>query len=193
MRKVIASAAVAAAALLAGCSGSGDDEKPSATSPSPTETSPAPAADEMLITPGAVGDAEVGMTVDEALDTGLFEAEVKSSCDGVEPLGWKPPLDDAFDVYVADDEISSLGVVAEGPKTAEGLGVGDTLGDFRGVYETAELREAGYGQSGLFVTDGSAWLGLLFDAPMDSLDPDAPVTFIEVTDGARPGLMRDGC
>ncbi|WP_293784459.1 hypothetical protein [uncultured Aeromicrobium sp.] len=206
MKKVLALAA--AALVLAGCGS--DDADPDAGAPStpaPTTTSPSPtpsptpdlpAAADLLVAPGAIGDARVGMSVDEALATGLFATEFDRGdpavCENNQPLAWKEPLNDTFDVYVADGKITSMGVRAEGPTNAEGLGIGHTLADFRGVYETAEMREAGYGQTGLFLTDGSQWLGILFDAPLESIGPDAPVTFMEVTGGeGRPSLTRDGC
>lgn len=202
MKKVLA--IVATAVLLAGCGSGGGDENTSPTTPAPTTSTPSPsptpdlpAAADLLVAPGAVGEAKVGMTVEEALATGLFDADVDSQCgDGTEslPLGWKPPLSDTFDVYVADDRITSIGVLAEGPKNAEGLGVGSTLDDFKGVYETAEMREAGYGQTGIFLSDGTNWLGILLDAPLESIAPSTPVTFMEVTGGeGRPSLVRDGC
>ncbi|MFD1859991.1 hypothetical protein EHW97_11950 [Aeromicrobium camelliae] len=207
MKKVLALAA--AALVLAGC-GNGGDADPDAsapTTPAPTTTSAGPepsptpdlpAAADLLVAPGAIGDARVGMTVDEALATGLFDADVQIHDCGegtpASPLAWKEPLRDTLDVYVADGTITSLGVRGEGPKSAEGLGVGNTLADFRGAYETAEMREAGYGQTGLFVTDGTQWLGFLFDAPVASMAQDTPVTFMEVTGGeGRPSLTRDAC
>ncbi|WP_121794091.1 hypothetical protein [Aeromicrobium phragmitis] len=207
MKKVLAMAA--AAVVLAGC-GTGDTNEPDAsapTTPAPTTSSPSPepspaadlpAAADLLVVPGAVGDARVGMTVDEALATGLFDADVQVLDCGEgtpkSPLAWKEPLRDTLDVYVADGKITSIGVRAEGPKSAEGLGIGNTLADFRGVYETAEMREAGFGQTGLFVTDGTQWLGFLFDAQVEQMAQDTPVTFMEVTGGeGRPSLSRDAC
>ena len=81
--------------------------------------------------------------------------------------------------------------LAEPP--ADGLGVGSTLREVSGVHETAELTEAGYGQTGVFVTEGDRWLGYLFDADPESVGPKDKVVLVEVTQGTRPDLMRDGC
>ncbi len=53
--------------------------------------------------------------------------------------------------------------------------------------------EAGYGQTGLFVSEGAGWIGFLFNAKPDAVAATDTVTFVEVTRGAKPGLMRDGC
>ncbi|MBM9464298.1 hypothetical protein JL108_12625 [Aeromicrobium sp. YIM 150415] len=205
MRKVMALAA--AALVLAACGDGGGDDDPTPTTPAPTTSEPSeepspepsedvPEASELLIAPGSIGDARVGMTIDEALATGLFVDEGPERCEDApdQGLDWKPPLNDTFDVYVADGRIASMGVSAAGPTNAEDLGIGNTLLDFRGVYETAEMREAGYGQTGLFLSDGDNWLGILFDAPLDTIEETTEVTFMEVTGSdSRPSLQRDGC
>ncbi|MCL3836779.1 hypothetical protein [Aeromicrobium duanguangcaii] len=207
--------AVTTALTLAACSDSPDEEpsptpsSPSATaSPSatttPTTESPTteptaalPGLAELVVAPGRVGPAEVGMSRDEALETGLFEADAQvpgEDCGRVAPLAWKPEYASSLDVLAREDgTIVSLGVRGQQPRTADGLGVGSTLRQVSGVHETAELTEAGYGQTGVFVTEGDRWLGYLFDVDPDEVGPKDKVVLVEVTQGTRPDLMRDGC
>ncbi|GAA3529310.1 hypothetical protein AFL01nite_01380 [Aeromicrobium flavum] len=207
--------AASAALVLAACSDSPDDEPTPAadtpsvttsstpsetpTTPTPTTEPPAalPALDELLVSPGRVGPVSVGMTKQQALDTGLFEADVEvpgEDCGRVLPLGWKADYASSLDVLTKDDgTVVSLGIRGEQPRTSDGLGVGSTLREVSGVHETAELVEAGYGQTGVFVTDGERWLGYLFDADPESIGPKDAVSLVEVTQGTRPDLMRDGC
>jgi hypothetical protein len=204
-----------AALVLTACSDSPDDEPtpaadtpaatasatPTATSPSqsPTTEPPAalPALDELLVSPGRVGPVLVGMTRQQAIDTGLFEADVEvpgEDCGRVQPLGWKSDYASSLDVLTKDDgTVVSLGIRGEQPRTSDGLGVGSTLRQVSRVHETAELVEAGYGQTGVFVTEGQRWLGYLFDADPESIGPKDTVTLVEVTQGTKPDLMRDGC
>jgi len=137
------------------------------------------------------------MTRDEALATGLLDTDVDvpgEECGRTEPLGWKPKYASSLDVLTQEDgTVVSLGVRGEQPRTAEGLGVGSTLKDVTAVYETAEMVEAGYGQTGVFVTEGDAWLGFLFTEDPESIEPTSEVLMLEVTTGTRPDLMRDGC
>lgn len=135
------------------------------------------------------------MTNKEALATDLFEAkapEVADGCDEPFALSWKEDYAAAMDVYTdRDGTITSLGVHTPGPHTAEGIGIGSTLGQL--PYEAAEMREAGFGQSGVFVSDGERWLGFLFDESIEKVKQKSTVTFIEVTGSSKPALMRDGC
>ena len=201
-------AAVTALALGA-CSESPDDTPDPATSatsaaPSPTTEPPSlepsaalPTLEELTVAPGAVGPVRTGMSRDEALATGLFDADVEvpgEECGRSEPLGWKADYASSLDVLTKEDgTVVSLGVRGEQPRTADGLGVGSTLKDVTGVYETAEMVEAGYGQTGVFVTEGDAWLGFLFTEDPESIGPTSEVLMVEVTAGTRPDLMRDGC
>lgn len=202
MLRLIAVAAVTVLATAACGTSDGTASGPTATTPSASETTSAttapPSLDSLVIAPGAVGAAKAGMTKADALATGLFDADVVvggDECERTEPLQWKSSFGSAVDVLTTDDgTIASLGVSGPGPKTADGLGIGSTLADVSGVYETAEMLEAGYGQTGVFVNDGTdAWLGFLFDATTDDIEQTSPITFIEVTQGSRPDLMRDGC
>lgn len=203
-----------------------DDETPSArpsvtptsASPTPTEEEPEPAAtvpaaqgggesktpetpqlvgpSQLLVTPGAVGPVTVGMSKQEALDTGYLVAPDPSSGDGcpAPPLAWKDDYASVLDVQASGNgDILSIGVRAQGPRTRSGYGVGTTWGELKAVGE--EPVEAGYGQTGVRVYDAAnaGWIGFLFDTTVDQLADGDTVSFMEVTKGAQPDLMRDGC
>lgn len=203
--------AVAASLALTACTDGGQDEpeptatnsseSPSATTASTSPTTEAPVAlpsiDELLIAPGRVGPVRAGMTKDEALATGLFDADVEvpgEGCGRVEPLAWKADYTSSLDVLTKDDgTVVSLGIRGDQPRTADGLGVGSTLRQVSQVHENAELTEAGFGQTGVFVTEGEQWLGFLFDADPETISQKSKVLMVEVTQGTKPDLMRDGC
>lgn len=197
------------------------DASPSASEPTPTPTATASASGDgdaevsekipdkptdpsrptllplgsMQITTGAVGPVRVGMTTAEAVDTGYFNADVPSElCEVAAPLEWKSNYFNALDVYVGQDStITTIGVRGRGPTTRSGLAVNSSYGDVQQVIGDKEPQSAGYGQTGLFVNDGDAWIGFLFDSTPELIDDSQPVTFIEVTRGRKPNLMRDGC
>lgn len=167
--------------------------------PTPKPTSDAPSSpDQFVVVPGAVGPVKAGMSKSEALATGYFIADAPppvEGCPGI-PLVWKDKFADSFDVYtLGNGEITSIGIRAAGTTTAEGIGKGSTYDEVQAAYPDEQLVEAGYGQSGLrvFDRDNGGWLGFLFNPTVDKIKGDSPVTFVEVTKGAEPGLMRDGC
>lgn len=201
MKKQIA-AAVLAVSVAAGV-GTGvvadaltTDDPATATPKAPADV-PDAAAD-FVIAPGAVGVVQAGMSKAEAVATGLFDADVKAPVEGCPayPLVWKKAYQDYFDVLtVGNGEIVSIGVRAKGPATKDGLGVGSTFADVQAGVEDGTAVEAGYGQSGLFDYDQETgrWIGYLFNPAVDDLTPDSTVSFVEVTKGSQPSLMRDGC
>jgi hypothetical protein len=82
-----------------------------------------------------------------------------------------------------------------GLETAEGISIGNS---YAAVDKTYAGRLEGpvrmeYGQAGVFLRDGDKWIGFGFDNEPGKLADDSHVAFIEVTQGARPGLLRDGC
>ena len=187
---------------------------PSGTTTPPTATptpSPAPSTStdpkgsggpivpmsDLGLNDGSVGRVTVGMSKDDALATGLFEPGV-SPVEGcpAPPLAWKRPYAKTFDVQtLGNGEISSIGVLKAGPRTADGLEVGSTYGEVRRVLGEAAPVEAGYGQAGMFDFDDEdgGWIGFLFNSTVDDLKDSDTVSFIEITKGTQPGLMRDGC
>lgn len=202
-------AALAAVLMLAGCNKSAPapaptTDAPPAMSPAPTSSPSAASSAEspkgaagLLIGYGSVGPAKVGMSKADALATGVFEAGAPAPVDGcpTPPLSWKEPFKKDVDVLTLDSgAIASLGVSGKGPKTEAGVGIGSTLADLKKAYDNLTgPAEAGYGQSGAYVEDGDAWIGFLFNEAPAAMKDSSVVTFIEVSKGNKPGLMRDGC
>lgn len=172
------------------------DPTPSATAS--TVPTPAPAAaDPAVLAPGRAGPVEVGMSKDAALATGFLDADVPGAdgCPDV-PLVWKPELAETFDVQtLGNGEIASIGVRGTGPRTADGLGVGSSADEVRRVVDEDTAQDAGFGQSALYEYDAETgrWIGYLFDAGPDQLKGSDVVSFVELTKGEQPGLVRSGC
>lgn len=167
------------------------------TSESPTPNR-AVGRDELTLGPGVVGPIKAGMSKSEALATGYFVADVAGPAEGclVLPLAWKDAYAETFDVHTLDNgEIVSIGVRGDSVTTDDGIGVGSTYDEVAALYPDESLVEAGYGQSGIrsFDRENGGWIGFLFDAPPSDIKRNAPVTFVEVTKGVEPSLMRDGC
>lgn len=186
------------------------DERPAASAPSdpsasatptptptPTPSTAPAAADPAVLSPGRAGPVEVGMSKDAALATGFLDGDVPGA-DGCPdlPLAWKPALADTFDVQtLGNGEISSIGVRGTEPRTGAGLGVGSTADEVRRVVDEDTAQDAGFGQSGLFEYDDQTgrWIGYLFDASPDRLRGTDVVSFVELTKGVQPELVRSGC
>jgi hypothetical protein len=197
---------------------SGDDPKPKSdptvtATKTPTKTSPTKATTtaapkppkatktplvplmSMQIVAGAVGPVQVGMTKQAAARTGYLDVDVPyPACGYVRDLWWKAPYRNTLDLYTDNSgTLLSIGVAKSGPHTRSGLQVGSTYERVQEVLGDVEPEEAGYGQTGLFVSEGTGWIGFLFDATPATIKATDKVTFIEVTRGTKPGLIRDGC
>ncbi|GAA3536617.1 hypothetical protein AFL01nite_11190 [Aeromicrobium flavum] len=148
------------------------------------------------VVPGAIEPILVGTPVDDAVATGLVERDDSGKvCEGTRYV-WAGDLADGFDLQVRPDgTIASLGMRKDGAETAQGISVGNSYGFLRRAYGTAlsDPEEAGYSQTGLFVREGSRWIGFLFDENPERLSDGARITMVEVTEGDKPSLMRDGC
>lgn len=149
------------------------------------------------VVPGAFEPIAVGSTIQAAIDAGFMERDPKreQSCEGTF-WKWTGQLSEGLDVIVgADQRITALGMSKPGLETAEGISIGNT---FAAVERTYAGRLEGpvrmeYGQAGVFLREGDNWLGIGFDNEAGQLADDSRVAFIEVTQGDRPGLLRDGC
>lgn len=187
--------AAAAILILAACSSTTTTPTPSKQPSSSTTTTPAA---ELTLRPGGFGPVDVGLSKEDAIATGLLEAGTEAPVEGcpVPPLLWKAPYDEQLDVQVTEQgTIASIGTwKGAGIKTTEGIGLGSTLAEVQDAYPDASApKESGYGQSGVIVTDDDKHIGFLFNPPPAELDESDTVTFIEVTRGNEPALMRDGC
>jgi hypothetical protein len=149
----------------------------------------------LRIVAGAVGPVQVGMSKLAAYGTGYFDADVSvPACNRIDDLVWKRGYSEQLDVLTHDDgSVQAIGVRGAGPRTRSGLGVGSTYESVRGVIGEVAPEEAGYNQTGLFVSEGAGWIGFLFNTTPDAIAATDTVSFVEVTSGAKPGLMRDGC
>lgn len=201
-------AAVAALLLVNGC-GSDDPKEPDETTSSPSSeesatteptespTTPAPQAAKLVVKPGAVGPARAGMTKAEALETGLFDADVPPPVEGCPelPLKWKKQYQGVDVLTRKNGTISSLGVFKGGPKTKEGIGYGSTLDDLIKAYPNlSPVVDAGFNQAGAYEFTDTEFIGFLFgDATVSDIKPSSKITFIEVTAGDKPDLIRSGC
>lgn len=174
---------------------------PSSTTPTPDgpsadDTTEAPDPDDVTIRPGAIGAVEGGQPVEQYVTSGvLVRNQRENVCDGPE-LSWASDQARGIDVLTnQSDTIVSMGVRSPAlATTSEGIRVGFTYAEVKAAYPTAsEPEAAGYGQTGVFVREGDAWLGFLFDEAPDVLDDSSDVSFMEVTRGSQPSLMRDGC
>ena len=171
---------------------------PTTPAPATSTTSAPPVPAPLLVSPGKVGAAEVGMTKAQAVATGLFDADVNTGDDGclaVVPLRWKKSFGTSVDVLLNESKkISSMGISKGGPKTTTGIAVGSTLAQVKAAYPAVtSVVSAGFDQSGNFVAAGDRWIGFLYNEKPAAITGSSKVTFMEVTKGAKPDLIRDGC
>lgn len=192
---VVIAAGIGVLAHVLTTAGASADTVPSAPTGTPVAaTSPA----DLTLSAGAAGPVNVGMSKADAVATGLFDVDLDPTVEGCtgQQLAWKETLGSTFDVQtLGNGEVASIGVRAAGPKTASGLGVGSTYAEVLAAVSDGAAIEAGYGQSGVldFDAETGGWIGYLFNPDLEDLEQSHRVSFIEITQGERPSLMRDGC
>lgn len=149
----------------------------------------------LVVKPGSVGPVRIGMSNTDALATDYL-VPGEAGVDGcpTPALTWAKAYRDQLDVVTrGGDDITSIGIRGTGPRTSDGLGVGSTYGELKKVADGP--LEAGYNQSGMSINDPKTggFVGFLFNEPVDDLTDASKVTFVEVTKGFAPSLVRDGC
>lgn len=196
-------------ALLTGCADYNDPQPGPLPSPNPSTAMPPPtggdsadsgadASSAPTIGFGSFGPVSVGMSEADAIKTGLLEKSDAEAVDGCPPppVVWKAPYADQLDLYLdPQGNIATIGTLKGATvKTSKGIGVGSSLAEVQKAYpEADDPQKAGYGQSGVIASSGDKHIGFLFDPAPAELGDDDQVTFIEVTQGEEPSLMRDGC
>ncbi|MEV7396131.1 hypothetical protein [Aeromicrobium sp. NPDC092404] len=170
-------------------------EQTSATPSAGAETSAPAGPAELVVAPGAIGPVRAGISKADALATGLFDADVEGVEGCTFELRWKQQFEGVDVLTLEDGTISSLGVTTGGPVTAEGVGVGSTLAEVKAAYpDLSAVKKAGFDQAGAFHTIGQDHIGFLFgDATPKTISDAAKVSFMEVTTGDEPELLRSGC
>lgn len=146
--------------------------------------------------PGAFEPVEAGMSIQEAIDTGLIERDPQreESCEGTF-WKWKGQLAGGLDIIVNDERVVALGMSKGGLETPEGISIGNSYGALKETYgdRLEGPVRMDYGQAGAFLRDGDRWIGFGMDNEPGRLDDTSRIAFIEVARGNRPGLLRDGC
>ena len=94
-----------------------------------------------------------------------------------------------------DGSIASLGAFEGGPKTSKGIGYGSTLAQVTKAYPNlSPVVDAAFGQAGAYEFTGDKFIGFLFgEETVSSVKQSSKVTFMEVTVGDKPEMMRSGC
>lgn len=171
------------------------EQTTAAPSETPETTAPPASSSELVVRPGSIGPVTVGITKDEAVASGLFDADVAGVEGCTFELQWKKQYEGVDVLTLENGTIASMGVTAGGPKTSAGVGVGSTLAEVKAAYpDLSPVAEAGFDQAGAFHTVGDDHIGFLFgDATPKTITDASKVSFMEVTSGKLPELMRSGC
>jgi hypothetical protein len=155
----------------------------------PTEapTSDATSA-QLLLAPGKAGPFTIGMTSAQALEDGLVREPGDNEC-GLTPVGSYR----GFSVQFADDDTGDVlfGVLVKNTeaKTAEGIGVGDSIAQLKDAYGTKLKRITGdYGETKYVLTEGNNAIGFT-----DGDGDDAGKVFAIDVFRADSPVMWDGC
>lgn len=183
--------ALATLAILTACG------NPPAPHPHPTVT---PTSATPRLSPLGFGTFRLGMTKEQAAATGLFDADVtmpstyRCAPGATFRLLARAPFTDTlkvdFDASGRVDRVAAWGNVT----TSTGLHAGSTYAEVKTAYPTlSAVSRTVYGESGVFVREGSDYLGFLLPVAPNAVQDDTRVERMELAHGARPALAWDGC
>jgi hypothetical protein len=180
--------------LLAGACGGSEtpkDEPTQDASASPSEPTEPSDLGSVVIEPGKVGPFVVGMPASEALDKGLVRQPTDDPpCPAFEAT---EPLQDVAVVFSSSEpKPKLLGVLVKvtGPKTPEGIGVGDSIADLKAAYgDQLRLEEGDFGEKVFRIYEGDRAMGF---TSSEGTKPRMKIDAIEVFAKSDP-VIWDGC
>jgi hypothetical protein len=169
MRSLVVAVCIGLVAL-AGCENGGSpiDPPPSSgataappaaptepTSDATTDTAPSG----LLLAPGKAGPFTIGMTSEQALKDGLVREPVDSEC-GLTPVGSYRDFSVQFADADGGDVLFGVLVKNRTAKTAEGIGVGDSIARLKETYGSKLKSTTGqYGETSYVLTEGDQAIG----------------------------------
>ena len=145
----------------------------------------------LVLRPGAVGKAKVGMTIKQAMRTGLFKR--RGVCGPLRPKG---KLNGQFGTFVHKGRLIGMKIHGKNIRTAHGIGLRTTLRKLRGEYGSrlSKPRQFADGGWGVVVRKRKRYLGFLLGTrPKAHPKPSHKVVYMEVSRGRAPTLYPDGC
>lgn len=145
----------------------------------------------LVLRPGAVGKAKVGMTIKRAMRTGLFKRN--GVCGPLQPKG---KLNRQFGTFVHKRRLVGMKITGKNIRTKRNVGLNTRLKRLRAVYGKRLVgpRRGADGLWILHVRKGKRYLGFLLGTrPKARPKPGHKVTYMEVTKGRKPTLYPSGC
>jgi hypothetical protein len=164
---------------------SGATAEPPTTPVQPTSE---PTSSALLLAPGKAGPFTIGMTSDQALKDGLVREPGDSEC-GLTPVGSYREFSVQFADTETGDELFGVLVKNKEAKTAEGIGVGDSIAQLKQTYGAKLKRTAGeFGETRYILTEGNKAIGFT-EGDGDAADK---IFAIDVFQAGNP-VIWDGC
>jgi hypothetical protein len=141
-----------------------------------------------VLAPGKAGPFTIGMTSEQALEDGLVREPGDSEC-GLTAVGSYR----GFSLQFADSETGDVlfGVLVKNPeaKTAEGIGVGDSIAQLKETYGAKLKTTTGqYGETSYVMTEGNKAIGFTEGEG----DEAGKIFAIDVFQADNP-VIWDGC
>jgi len=160
---------------------------PASVEPSAEPTSD-PASSGLLLAPGKAGPFTIGMTSEQALKDGLVREPGDSEC-GLTPVGSYRGFSVQFADSEAGDVLFGVLVKSTDAKTAEGIGVGDSIAQLKETYGAKLKASTGeYGETSYVLTEGNKAIGFTEGDGDDA----GKIFAVDVFQAGNP-VIWDGC
>ena len=153
-----------------------------------TEPAPDGSGAAVVLAPGKAGPFTIGMTSDQALKQGLVREPGDTEC-GLTPVGSYRGLSVQFADTDTGDVLFGVLVKSSGAKTAEGIGVGDSIEELKETYgEQLEQTTGEFGETRYVLTEGNKAIGFTEGDGEDA----GKIFAIDVYQADSP-VIWDGC